>query len=153
MKTFAKNLWPVLVFGIAAILMSFEMKPGAHSFQVLIDDKLVIERYVDRSMKVPTIQLTSNNKTIDVRYNECGRTVSGRSLTARDKADNVLKVWRFEGSTSGFKDGMQCQVKDLLALVRSHDNNVKIVYTSNDFPEGMHVFTAVSENPTAATGN
>jgi hypothetical protein len=153
MKQIMKSLWVIFALVMTASLLSFDMKPGMHSFQVFVDDKMILERYADRGLKAPNVQLSTENKTLDVRYNECNRTVSGRSLTAKDKDDNVLKVWRYEGSTSGFKDPMSCSVKDLQALAQKNGNAVRIYYASNDFPEGLHIITATVGNATVASGN
>ena len=37
-----------------------------------------------------------------VKYNECGRTVSGRMITLKDHNDKVLKTWHFDGKSTGY---------------------------------------------------
>jgi hypothetical protein len=153
MKRMMRSLASVFAIAMTAALVSFDMKPGAHSFQVFVDNKMIIERYADHKLKAPNVQLSSENKTLDVRYNECNRTVSGRSLTAKDNDENVLKVWRFEGSTSGLKDAMSFSVKEVQGLAQKSGNAIRIYYSSNDFPEGLHIFTAVVGNTTVVSGN
>src|SRR5215213_1641884 len=65
MNTIVKNLWPVSIIVIAATLAGFSLKPGAHSFQVFIDEKMVIDRYVDRSWSAPTVQIGEKDRKIE----------------------------------------------------------------------------------------
>src|SRR6185295_7209370 len=99
-----------LVLGVAlcAFLLSFSFKPGSHSFQVYLDSKLVMEQYVNSKTVAPTLALdpAENHSQLIVKYNECGRTVSGRTITIKDDKDKVLKEWRFEGESSGYKESM-----------------------------------------------
>jgi len=143
----------IAVTGLLVGLSSFAFM-GAHSFSIQLDDKQIVEQYVSREMKMPKIVIepAENRHQLVVKYSECGRTVSGRKITAKDNNDKVLKEWSFEGTTSGFKDAMSVSVKDLLSLKKGSTNALKLYYSSNDFPEGQQ-FANVVLSPSVANAN
>ncbi len=136
--------WLGVVIAAGILISSGFDRPGAHAVQVYLDNELVVEKYVTSKMDIQRVHLDpSKNKQLNIRYNECGRTVSGRKLTIRDSADKELKTWRFEGATAGFKDPMKCEITDILALVKGSKAELELWYSSNDFPEGVHVVSLV----------
>lgn len=139
---------------VATILVAFD-RPGGHSLQVYLDDRLVLEQYVTSSTEAPMLRLdpAKSYKKIDVRYNECGRTVTGRKLIIKDSRDNMLKAWSFEGSAAGLKDAMTCEIKDIVALKQAGSNVLKLYYSSNDFPHGQLVANLVIGDETKASLN
>jgi hypothetical protein len=136
-------LAPAMVITVAIALFAFD-RPGAHSLQVYLDDRLVLEQYVTSSFEAPQLRLdpAKGQKKLDVRYNECGRAVTGRALTIKDEAGKVLRVWEYDGSV-GYRDGMTCEVKDLIALKQPGSNLLKLYYSSKEFSQGQHVANLV----------
>ncbi len=143
MKKLFKISWVNSLIGVAlcTMLVSFSSRPGAHSFQVYLDNKLVIEQYVNSKMDAPKLRLdpSENHNQLIVKYSECGRTVTGRMLSIKDDHNKVLKEWRFDGVSSGYKESMTCQVKEITALLQKGSNTLKLYYSSKDFPEGQQV--------------
>jgi hypothetical protein len=88
MKKIIRFSWVNSLVGVVlcATLFSFSTTPGAHNFQVYLDSKLVIDQYVNSSMDAPKVQLDPavNYNQLIVKYNECGRTVTGRKITIKD---------------------------------------------------------------------
>jgi hypothetical protein len=154
MKNINQHSWTTLVVLAALVaLSSFALKPGAHSFQVYIDSKMVADQYVLHDMVVPvvTIDPAERHNEIIVKYSECGRTVSGRTITIKNEQDKILKAWRFDGATSGFKDAMTIKVNEVTALKPAAGSSLKLVYTSNDFKEGQQIASLViGKEPKAA---
>jgi hypothetical protein len=126
---------------LCSILFAFSSSPGAHSMQIYLDNKLVVDQYIQHRNEAPRVTLSSAEKydQLIVKYSECGRTVTGRKITVKDDKDKVLKQWKFEGSSTGFQESMTCQVKDLLDLKQKGSNTLKLYYSSNDFPEGQQI--------------
>ena len=155
MKKIIRFSWanPLIWAALCAFLFSFSFKPGTHSFQVYLDSKLVIDQYVNSKKDAPILALdpAENYSQLIVKYNECGRTVAGRMLTVKDDKDKTLKEWRFEGSSSGYKEAMTCNVKDILALKQKGSNSLKLYYSSAEFRDGQQVARLVinSEPKTA----
>ena len=143
MKKIITFSWVNSLIGVAlcALLLSFSSRPGSHSFQVYLDSKLVIDQYVNSKMDAPKLLLdpSENYNQLIVKYNECGRTVTGRMITIKDDHNKVLKEWRFDGVTSGYKESMTCQVKDITALLQKGSNTLKLYYSSKEFPEGQQI--------------
>jgi hypothetical protein len=143
MKKIIRFSWihPAIWAALCSILLSFSFKPGAHSFQIYLDSKLVLDQYVNSKMEIPTLRLDpdGNYNQLIVKYNECGRTVSGRTITIKDENDKILKEWRFEGMSSGYKESMVCQVKEIIALTKKETTGLKLYYSSNDFHEGQQI--------------
>lgn len=139
-----------IIVALCAVLSSFAL-PGAHSFQVYLDNKLVVDQYITRNVTIPNVAIdpTDNNNDIIIKYSECGRTVSGRVITVKDEQDKILKEWSFDGTTSAYKDPMTIKVKDVVAL--KSKGTLKLFYSSNDFKEGQEfVSLIIGKNVTAS---
>lgn len=143
MKKIIRFTWVHALVGLSlcSILFSFSTIIGAHNVQVFLDDKMVIDHYVDSRSIAPTLNLDPAEKhdQLTVKYNECGRTVTDRTITIKDENNQVLKDWRFEGAATGLKDPMVCSVKDIVALKQKGSNTLKLYYSSKEFPEGQQV--------------
>jgi hypothetical protein len=148
MKTYLSST--ALIALACLSLLSFAPRPGAHSFRVFVDNKLVVERYVTGDLKVQTIHVPSADSRIDVHYSECGRTVSGRKLTAKDEQGKVLKTWAYDGKSSGLEESMLLRAKDLEPLEGYREKGLKIFYSSIDFPEGVHIFSVARGGTTVS---
>lgn len=124
---------------LCGVLFSFAPLAGAHNYQVYLDDKLVLERYADPRKEVPSLSLdpSGDYKQLSVRYSECGRTVSARIISIKDDGGKLLKEWKFDGSSKGFENPMDINVKDVLALKQKNSNSLKLYYASREFPEGQ----------------
>ncbi len=156
MKKISSSSWIYSLMGVilCSILFSFSATmPGAHSFQVYLDNKLVIDQYVNSKMAAPKLLLdpVENHDQLIVKYNECGRTVTGRTITIKDGNDKVLKYWRFEGSSTGYENPMAFRVKDITALKQKGRNSLKLYYSSKEFPEGQQIANLVIGNDDAET--
>ena len=156
MKTTNYTYWRNTIVGVAlcSILFAFSSLTGAHNVQVYLDNKLVVDHYVDSDTKTPKVLVDPAVKyaQLIVKYNECGRTVTGRVITIKAEDNKVLKEWRFEGSSSGFENPMQISVKEIASLKQKGTNSVNLFYSSNDFREGQQIASLVlgGEATTAA---
>lgn len=149
MKKIISFSWLHALVGIAlsGLMFSFSTSTGsgAHNVQIYLDNKLVIEQYISSKANTPKLILDPSEKynQLIVKYNECGRTVSGRKITLKDDHDKVLKAWSFEGLATGFKESMSCSVKEILALKPKGSNTLKLFYSSSDFTEGSQIASVV----------
>ena len=156
MKTTNYTHWRNTIVGVAlcSILFAFSGLTGAHNVQVYLDYKLVIDHYVDSKTITPKIFVDPAEKygQLVVKYNECGRTVTGRVITIKTEDNKVLKEWRFEGSSSGFENPMQIAIKEITSLKQKGSNSVNLFYSSDDFREGQQIASLVlgGEATTAA---
>lgn len=124
---------------LCAILVSFSPRPGAHSYRVYFDSKLMIDQYVKSSMDAPTLHVdpAENYRQIIVKYNECRRTVTGRMILLKNEQDKVLRDWKFEGASTGYEKSMECNLKDITAWKQKESDMLKLYYSSKEFPEGQ----------------
>lgn len=133
-------------------LSSFVTMPGAHSFQVYFDSKMVADQYIGPNKPAPKLLVDGSEKITElvVRYNECNKPVSGgRTLTIKDENDKFLKEWKFEGATQGLKDPMVCKMKDVLGLVKGKAT-LKLIYSSNEHTEGTQIaYLMIGDKATA----
>jgi hypothetical protein len=147
MKKIISFSWVNAMLGLAlcSFLFAFANLPGAHSVQVYLDNKMVIDQYIGHKTGAPKLTLDNAKKynQLIVKYNECGRTVSGRKITIKDSNDKVLKDWRFEGSSTGFDKPMECSMKEIVSLKQKGSNTLKLFYSSADFPEGQEFASLV----------
>jgi hypothetical protein len=147
MKTNQHHSWaaPVVIAALCLVLASFRLMPGAHSFQLYLDDKMVAEQYVSSKTAAPKIELGATGKYNDivVKYNECNHPTSGRVLTIKDEQDNTLKQWNYEGQTTGYKDPMILKVKDVVALKPKGNNTLRLYYSSKEFENGQLIANVV----------
>jgi hypothetical protein len=153
MKKLISFSWTNTLLAIALVTIVSGFSPfGAHAVKVYLDDKLVVDQYLNFKGNNPTLALDPAAKydKLIVKYNECGRTVSERKITAKDNSNNILKEWQFLGSSTGFEGSMECSVKDIIAL-KSKSNTVKLFYSSNDFPEGQPFLALTIGNTTTAS--
>jgi hypothetical protein len=155
MKTNMQLKGLVVLTALCAVLSAFAPMPGAHSFQVYLDDRIVADQYTDRRTIAPKISLdpAENQKQLILKYNECGRTVTGRVVTFKDAEDKVLKEVKFEGTAKGFENPMTFSLKDIVALKSKNGNALKVYYASADFPDGQHVVTLVIGPGTSTASN
>lgn len=156
MKKIFSFSWVIALMGVAlcAILISFAPMPGAHSVQIYLDSKLVIDQYINFKSDAPKLTLDPTEKysQLIVKYSECGRTVTGRMLTLKDDHNKVLKDWHYGGASTGFSESMSCSVKDIIALKPKGSNTLKLSYSSKDFQEGYPIaYLVISGNTATAS--
>jgi hypothetical protein len=130
---------------LCSVLFGFKSLPGAHSVQIYLDSKLVIDQYINFK-KVDVAKLTLNPadkvQQLIVKYNECERPATGRTITIKDENNKALKSWSFGGGT-GYKDPMACNVKEIFALRQNGSSALKLFYSSNELSEGQQIATVL----------
>lgn len=108
----------ILFFGTA-----FTAKAGLDSYEIYLNDKLILKQYVNQPLSLESLQLTEANRNdkLIINYSQCNmpdKIGRGRSILVRDAKGNVLKEWKFANAKGG-RIGMEIPVKDLLALDKS----------------------------------
>ena len=132
-----KPVLAVLFLAISAMLFSF--KPlGGEGFQVLINNKVVLERFGKDMDAIKTLQLDqyAPDAKVTIKYYHCGKVGKNRTLTVRDENNKVIKQWKYQDSETAI--GISCTVKDLTEIQKKHAS-LSVHYASTELPQGRCV--------------
>lgn len=129
-STFINSL---LIALLCTTLFSFSEAPGAHSFEISLNNNVVLQGYINDKKEVPTLSLNqeADRDQLSVNYNHCGQMGTARSIIIKDGSDKVLKVWNFDDDTPGVKNRMTCKVKDIVGLSNGN-NSLNLFYSSKE---------------------
>lgn len=148
MKSFMKSFLPLLIAGIS--LLSFTIKPGGEGFEVYLNKKLLLQRFGNDMNHPPTISLdfSSPQDELVVKYYHCGQTGKSRTLTIKDGQNKILKEFRYANTNQS--GGMLCKASDIINLKKGNSSELKLYYTSSEIPGGRLLASLISNNATAA---
>ena len=133
----------VTMIVLAAVLCSFAAMPGADSFEVLLNDKLILQQYLSNERKVSNVMLNPNNDDkLSINYSHCGVLGTSRIIKLKDDKNNVLKEWKFADAPNSKKDPMIFQVKDIVAAGKGNDD-LTLTYTAKESAKELVLATIV----------
>jgi hypothetical protein len=141
---------------MALVSLTVLMQPviaGTDSYRIYLNNKLVLQQYVTRSLdlkNLPLSEANANDKLV-IYYNHCGATGRSRTIAVKDENGVVLKEWKFPDAPvkdGGMNipagdDGMTIPVKEILAL-QAKNNGLSLFYSSQQLPAG-HLLTRVDK--------
>lgn len=137
MKTTTKLFGALFLLACATMLASFATLPGGDSFEVYLDNELIMKEHVYAQRHIKPLVLDKNSDaSLAIHFNHCGVTGTSRSLTLRDEKQKVLKEWTFKDVNPSIKDPMPVTVSDL-AAVTSSQKNVSLYYTSKELDNAV----------------
>ena len=141
--------WSILI-ALCAILFSFSSRPGAHSFEIYVNNKLVLQHYVNDKKEVPSLPLNqdADQDQLSINYSHCGQIGTARNIIIKDEQNKVLKEWHFADAAAGVKSPMKCKVKDIVALGNSH-NTLNLFYSSKELSKDQLLASIHLANKTA----
>lgn len=131
---------------LCAILFSFAShSPGGEGFEILLNNKPVVQQFGNEMKVVKTLKLDQSNENdqLTIRYHHCGKVGKNRTITLKDAKDNILKQWKFT-DVSNASASMSCKVKDILALQNGKDKTIKLFYASSELPQGRQLASIVT---------
>ena len=141
---------------MALVSLTVLMQPliaGTDSYRIYLNNKLVLQQYVTRSLdlkNLPLSEANANDKLV-IYYNHCGATGRSRSIAVKDENGVVLKEWKFPDAPvkdGGMNipagdDGMTIPVKEILAL-QAKVHGLSLFYSSQQLPSG-HLLTRIDK--------
>lgn len=140
---------PLMLLALFALLSSFSGSWGGDSYQVYVNNRLVLEQFVHNQKGVKTIALSQAGASdqVSVYYSHCGKTGRARNISLRDGKNNILKEWKFEDAgANGSKAAMNCRAKEILDVKKtSGADRLNLYYSSKELPEGkllVYIITA-----------
>jgi len=133
-----KPAWIAALTIIIVCLQAFTAKAGGESFEIYLNNKLIMRQAVSQSLTLQSLQLDKANKNdqLVIYYNHCGTTGKNRTIAIKDDKGNTIKEWKFADAT-GSNKGMTIPVKDLLQFEKNYSQvNLNLVYFAEQLPKG-----------------
>lgn len=128
---------------LCVILFSFaKPRPGGEGFEILVNNKTVMQQFGDDMKVIKTLKLDPSmvNGQLSVRYHHCGKVGKNRVIALKDAKENILRQWKFTDSREA-ATSMNCNVKEILSLLKGKHQTVKLFYTSTELPRGRVLVT------------
>lgn len=133
---------------VAVILQGFLKKPGGDYYQIFLNEKLAIERFLTQPETAASLSLTAANVNdqLTIRFSHCGVAGKGRTIALKDEKGRLVKEWKFADSKS---TGMQLSVKEVFHT-SGKMTNASIYYASKEKPSGQLLTTLHLKKPVVA---
>ena len=135
----SKLVWAAIVAIVITSLPAFTVKAGTDSYEIYLNNKLILRQVVNKALTLQSLQLDKANKNdqLVIYYNHCGAIGKGRSIAIKDDKGNTIKEWMFADATTGVDKGMTIPVKELLQLEKSYAHTpLNIFYAAQQLPQG-----------------
>jgi hypothetical protein len=136
---FLKSAWAAVITIIIVCLQGFIAKAGGESFEIYLNNKLILRQAVSQSLTLQSLSLDKANKDdqLVIYYHHCNTVGKGRTIAIKDDKGNIIKEWKFADGSTGSKNGMTIPVKELLQLEKSYaSTNLSLFYSSQQMPKG-----------------
>jgi hypothetical protein len=137
-KSVARVVKPLLLIIISVSLLSFSMRWGGDSFQIYLNNKLVLQQYVPDHLGVKSIQLDKStyNDEVNVYYSHCGQPGKSRAISIKDEHNRILSEWHF-ADVDAKNSPMSFKVADIFNLQKTKGTgNLNLFYSSQQLPNG-----------------
>lgn len=121
-------------------VFSFTTKLGLDSYEIYLNNKLILKQSVKQPLSLRILQLGQANESDQLRisYKHCTLEGAGtdRTIVLKDEKGNTLKKWSFTNA-SGSDLSMVIPVKELLQLEKDNaDHDLSLQYTARELPKG-----------------
>ena len=129
-----------LLAALCFIAFGFTAYAGLDSYEVFLNDKLILQNYVNQPLDLRKLQLqaASDQDELRIHYKHCTNkgVGTGRSITIKDQKGNIVKKWEF-ADVSSSRSAMVIPVKALRELEnKSGGAELSLHYTAQENPEG-----------------
>lgn len=138
---FLKSLFSIFTLtALAVSLLSFTTRFGLDSYEIYLNNKIILKQTVNQPLSLRTLQLENANKNdqLKIIYRHCTKSGAGtnRSISVKDEKGNTLKRWTF-ANTTGADLNMVVPVSELLILEKTNTKHeLSIHYTALELPAG-----------------
>ena len=121
-------------------VFSFTTKLGLDSYEIYLNNKLILKQSVNQPLSLRILQLSkaNDNDQLRINYKHCTLEGAGtdRTIVLKDEKGNTLKKWAFTNA-SGSDLSMVIPVKELLQLEKNNaDHELSLQYTARELPKG-----------------
>jgi hypothetical protein len=119
-----------------SFLASFSTLPGGDSFEVYLDNELLMKEHMWGERTIKAITLEKNSRaTLLVSFSHCGVTGTSRSLSLIDDQHKVLKEWKYADVGPSVKDPMAMPANEVVAAIAGR--NASIYYRSKELDHAV----------------
>lgn len=121
---------------------AFKAKAGLDSYEIYLNDKMILKQYVNEPLSLASLQLNQSNinDRLVINYSQCnapGKVGKDRSILVKDATGKILKQWKFANAAGG-RSSMVIPVKDLLVLDKKiPKSELSLYYAAEGRPEGQ----------------
>jgi hypothetical protein len=138
------------------IAVGFTGNLGLDSYEVYLNDKLILKHSVNQPLNLRTLQLdkASADDHLRIIYTHCMVKGAGtdRSIAIKNEKGTVIKKWEFPNAT-GSNLSMTIPVKELLKIEKaSTDHDLRIYYTARELPKG-EMLALIQQDKKSISGN
>jgi hypothetical protein len=125
---------------IAALLLAgiltMSATTGVDSFQIYLNNKLVVSHMLTEPLTVQSLKLTHANaddqlKIVYMQCNAPDKTGKNRIISLTDEQGSVVMEWKFN-NRSGTHNTMVIPVKELLAAQQKSGGRLVLNYSADD---------------------
>ena len=130
-------------------LCSFAFVPGGASYEVFLNRERVIQDHLYGRKEAPTLPLNMNTAQdeLSVTFSNCGKIDTARKISLKNEQNKTLKEWSFSDSPD-IKNQMVIRVSEITGF-RNQYSTAKLVYSSRELPDAIHLVTLQLANTTA----
>lgn len=141
----------VLVVLAGITLVSFAPVPGGYSYEVYLNNQLIIKEHLYGRTEVSSLPLniTTAQGELSIMFNNCNKVDTSRKISIKDDNDKTLKEWTFADSPD-IKNRMKIKASEISAFSNKH-SSVKLVYSSIEVRDGVHLVNLELTGASAAT--
>lgn len=138
----------LLVVLASVVMSSFAPKPGSASYEVYLNNQLLMKEYLHGRKEAPTLPLnvSSAQDEFSLTFNNCGKVDTSRKISLKDEQDATLKEWTFADSPD-IKNQMKIKVADIVAFRGKH-STTKLMYSSRELSD-IHLVNLQLSDATA----
>ena len=122
------------------IAFGFTGNLGLDTYEVYLNDKLILKHSVNQPLNLRTLQLgkATADDQLRIIYTHCMVKGAGtdRIISIKNEKGTMLKKWEFPNAT-GSNLSMTIPVKELLKIEKAYaDYDLRIYYTARELPKG-----------------
>lgn len=120
---------------LAVLVQSFTAPSGGDHFKITVNDKMLLEHFVNTGQKIRDVSFASYKPTdvLMVQYSHCGQVGQARALKIKDAAGKLLKEWKFDGTKEAV---MRIPMKEFTASLPKA-GGAEVIYASKELPGGI----------------
>ena len=134
LPTYLKQNLMLVLLSSFFCFSAFTAKAGLDSYEIYLNDKLLVKQYVNQPLSLDNLGLNSSNinDRLVIHYAQCNapnKLGKGRSILIKDAKGNTVKKWNFADAKDG-NTAMVIPVKELLQLEKNSLSKLSLFYTA-----------------------